>query len=113
MTGSETESKKNLSQSVSAQLFLGCPITSEIRLFLNSSPSWKQIKTLPGENTESLKEIHHEDKDYIGTFLEKTEPNLEDLLTAQKNVFKLLKGYCQELKVENLKLNIFPQIFLS
>ncbi|MFT4553695.1 MAG: hypothetical protein ACI9S8_002336 [Chlamydiales bacterium] len=113
MTGSETESKENLSQSISAQLFLGCPITSEIRLYLNSSPSWKQIQTLPGENVESLKEVHHEEKSYIGTFLKKPQPTLEELKAAQDNIRKLLKGYCKELKVDNLKLNIFPQIFLS
>jgi hypothetical protein len=113
MTKANTEKNEAPTPNISAQLFLGCPISSKIRMSLNSSPAWQKVQTLPGENVEALKEVHHQDKDYIGTFLSISQPTLEDLQIAQVNVQKLLRSYCDDLTDQNVKLTIFPQIFLA
>ena len=98
---------------ISTRIFLGCQLNSEVRIHLNNSASWKREKALPGESQQRLEEIRYRDQDFIGFFLRKEEPSLEDLKEAMKAVQTLLQGHCGDLKVDSLKTAIFPQVFLA
>lgn len=100
-------------ESVSTKLFIGYLISQEVRMHLNNSSIWKEIQAFPKENTHHLREVHHNNKSFIGAFLFSKTPSLEELKKTQSFVSSNLQSYCEKLNVESLKITIFPQIFLS
>lgn len=109
----DTKSTPSSSENISSKIFLGFQITPELRLHLNGSDSWKRQKTLSSQANDSLKEVHHNDKEFIGRFLAKENPALEDLQQEMKSVHSELVLHCEELCTSSLTSAVFPQIFLS
>lgn len=106
-TSSESSNK------ISSKIFVGCKITSELRIHLNNSILWKQKQTLPKKNDSDLREVHRKDQSYIGVFLSTQNPSLESLKKTKKILFEKIRKLSSELDMDLLKAIVFPQVFLK
>lgn len=103
----------NIKDRVTAKLFVGCIITSEVRMHLNQSVGWKTALIIPNGDFHDLKEVHFQDKDYIGVFSPATNITLKELKEFEKIVSDKLLEYCPELSVNSVKFCVFPQVFVK
>ena len=99
----------NQASGVSVDVFIGSIVTSELRMHLNYSKQWKRAI---GEQKE-LQLIHYQGEEYFGIFVGNGPLKLEDLHVGAAQVKKLLSTYFPELQLDNLILQIFPQIFIK
>jgi hypothetical protein len=97
---------------ITTKTFLGIYISSEMRMHLNQSITWKHAVITPLQK-KSFKEVHCQGKDYIGFYLEKNITTLQELTSAQEELKEQIKIYCPEIEVENQKICIFPQVFVA
>ncbi|KIC74290.1 hypothetical protein DB42_BH00240 [Neochlamydia sp. EPS4] len=102
----------DLKDGVNLKIFIGCLITSELRMHLNQSLLWKQNKIAPELNS-ALREIHFQDKDYIGIYPTTDKISLMALKEIEKEILQLLTTYCPLLPTEKIKILIFSQVFIS
>lgn len=102
----QTENKVKL------KLFIGCVITSELRLLLNQSPLWKQAKIDPSAQKDLI-ETHFHQKDYIGLFLIDDKVSLSELKQCEAQILLALKSYCPQFASEKIRIIVFSQIFIS
>ncbi|HEV8053061.1 MAG TPA: hypothetical protein VGP47_11255 [Parachlamydiaceae bacterium] len=105
----------DLSNKVTTKIFAGCHINSEIRMHLNQSIQWKNATILASSSCSDpiMKEIHYHGKDYFGLYTQNKTLILMDLPNIQQNIRDQLKIYCPTLEVENIKICIFPQVFIA
>lgn len=96
---------------VSTRLFVGCLITSEIRMHLTQSIQWKHA--MLATNNETIQEIHYQNKEYLGLYLAFTQTTLEELKKNQDQIRTQLKIFCPNLETENVSICIFPQVFVA
>lgn len=99
----------NMSENVSAKLFVGVQNHGEVKSLLNHSPQWKEAKLF---QNHPLIEIHFQEKEYVGFFV---SPPLSyvDLKEKEKDLKNQLIYYCPKLQVEKQKIYLFSQLFLS
>lgn len=103
-----------LSNKISAKLFIGCHITSEMRMHLSKSKKWRQLSIIPIETREAnIQEIHFQGKDYFGYYLLTDIVPTTELKKIKPHILSLLKIFCSEYQVDTLKVYILPQIFVS
>lgn len=98
---------------VTLRLFIGCLLTSEIKMHLNQSNQWKHLVISPTKSENDLVEVHYRGKDYLGSYLPRDTLSIDDLKKIEKPIKQSLKAYCPGLEVENLKLQIFAQVFVA
>jgi hypothetical protein len=98
---------------VTVKLFVGYPLTSDLRMHLKQSIAWKQAKILEDSDVRDLVETHFQDKDYIGKYITQKNLTLPEIKAIESEVRESLLRYCSELAPESLKLYLFPQIFIS
>ena len=95
--------------SMTTKLFIGCVLTSEIKMLLDKNRSWHIDTT--GFNSElPLTKIHYQQKEYIGCFINKEKPSVNELIDADTILEKLIEKYCGQIKIKTI---IFPQIFIA
>lgn len=94
------------------RLFVGCLMTSELRLQLDQSHEWKQAKIGPLEEN-NLVETHFHEKNYIGFFLVNNHVTLSELRQVEDKIFKALNAYCPQFASEKIRVLVFSQIFIS
>jgi hypothetical protein len=97
---------------IATKLFIGYPLTAELRLHLSNSEEWKQSQVMQ-QNSDTIQEIHHKEKNYIGIFLKIEKPSLEDLETTKSQLTTRIEGYSSEIDLRKQSIIIFPQIFLA
>lgn len=95
-----------------SKLFIGFFITSEMRMHLNLSASWKMAKEMHDENGQDLIEIHYEEHDYIGSSLENNKALYSDLKIEKERIEKQLQIYCPKLPLAGSRFYVFPQLFV-
>ena len=100
-------------QRVKVKLFVGLLVNSEVRMHLNQSQQWKQDQVVRSSDGQELQVLRYQDKDYVGLVLEQEMMPLGQLKDKETWVREALERYCPELGVENMKVYVFPQIFLS
>jgi hypothetical protein len=93
------------------RLFIGCRLTSEMRMYLKESRAWKQMSIAPMQERDLI-ETHYQQKDYLGHFFSEDCLPLEKLKESEKRVKEAIAAYCPKLQTEQLNCSIFPQIFL-
>lgn len=94
------------------KLFVGCVITPELRMQLNQSPLWKQVKIAPSIHA-GLNETHYRQKNYIGLFLTQDKINLSELKQIETQITHALKSYCPQFASEKIRILVFSQVFIS
>ena len=109
-----TEIKQTKKQSpLLVKLFIGFPLTTEIKMHLSQSESWKQEQAIASSETTSLQTIWYKEKEFIGIFFEQSSPSIKEVKSLEQQIIKLLSSHSSELNVGNFSRVIFPQIFLS
>lgn len=103
-----------LSNKITAKLFVGCHITPEMRLHLNKSKEWKQISVIPIEIREvNIQEIHYQGKDYFGFYLSDHTAKIKELQNMKTSIQSILKNCCPEYHVTSPRVYVLPQIFIA
>lgn len=100
-------------EKLTAKLFIGYPLTSDIRMYLKQSEVWKQAKIDKESGSRDLLETHFQDRDYIGKYITHEGLTLQELKQIEISVCDSLLHYCPQLSQETLKIYLFPQIFIS
>jgi len=101
-----------ISNKVTVRLFAGCQLTSEIRMYLKQSASWKQAQ-IGDSDVRDIVETHYQEKDYLGRYIRKQSLTLKELYEIEGSIRKALTTYCPELSAETLKIYVFPQVFIT
>jgi hypothetical protein len=98
---------------VLVKIFVGFEISARIRIHLNESDEWKKAAVLGGRHPNHIVEIHFNEIDYIGRHLDTKMPTLKYIQAEAVRIRERLKELCPEINVDTLKINIFPQVFVS
>lgn len=96
-----------------SKIFIGFHLHPELKAQLNQSSQWKQAKIMQQNLLLGLLETHYQEKDYVGRFLIQETLTLDELRTIAKGIQELLKDHCPKYPIENLKICLFSQIFIS
>lgn len=100
---------QQLASGITTRLFIGCLLTSEIKMYLSGSSEWKTAQI---EKTHLL-ECRFEDKDYLGLFLEGDTPDLSEIQAIETKIREKLEVFCPALSLDTVHLILFPQVFIS
>lgn len=99
---------------VAVKMFIGCHLSSEIRMYLNQSEHWKQATIMGSKRSnEDLVEVHYQARDYIGCYLASEMTCLSDLRELEKVIKTKLRSYCPTFDFDHVKIAVFPQVFLT
>lgn len=82
-------------------------------MHLNTSMPWKEAKILKDFDVFHLVETHFQDENYVGRFLSVNQINLNELRKEELAILEKIREYCPGLKLEKIKVKIFPQRFIS
>lgn len=93
------------------KIFIGFPLTTELRIQLSKSSSWKRVSVSRLSEPDDLMEIRHEGKEFIGRFVGGDQVPLSDLQAIEKVIQEKMLSYCPEFKSANA--TIFPQVFIQ
>ncbi len=102
-----------ITDKVTVRLFVGCPLSSEIKMHLHQSATWKHATILPLKNVGELIEVHYHGKDYLGCYLTEDRVTLQEIEAIEGPIKKRLKEYCPTFAAENIKVSIFAQVFIA
>ncbi len=95
---------------VSTKLFVGFLLNSELRMHLNQSKTYKQEKI--GSQSDFI-EIHYQDKDYFGHFLDKSLITLKELKKMDSEMRKKLELYCPAFDTDHATFVVLTQVFVK
>lgn len=98
---------------VQLQLFVGCLLTSEIRLHISLSKEWQQDKILHIKKELFLQEVRYQEKEYIGIAIAHETVSTARAEQIAFEVQNKIAYYCPEINTNTLTTVIFPQIFLG
>ena len=95
---------------VQVKIFVGFKLKVDLNIALNNNPKWKEAKV---SKTTDLLEVHYKEKDYIGQFLTHEMVSMKNLQAVAAQIREELESFCPEYNQSALKIQIFPQIFVS
>lgn len=95
---------------IQPRLFLGTPLTSEVRMHLAESENWKQRHLL---DAERLEEGRYGEDLYLGYLLAADSLTTQQLQQEEERARTCLGQFCPELDQDHLSFFLFPQIFLT
>ena len=98
---------------VKVRLFAGFALNSEMKMHLKQSTAWKNAKIDKSHSKHAIEEIHYQEKDYLGIYLDAENQTIPQLKEIDLELRNQLAHYCPEFNVESIKLYIFPQIFIT
>jgi hypothetical protein len=99
-----------MEKNVQTRIFIGCLVTSEVRMHLKSSHPWQLAQIDP--QSSPLIETHYHNQTYVGRFLGHPFVSLQELKQHQEEVIAHLAEFCPALTSAPLKIQIFPQTFI-
>lgn len=100
-----------MNSAAQSRLFVGCLLTSEVRMHLKKSQAWQLALVDP--HSCLLVETHFQNQGYVGRFVKQDLLSLEQLDVEQQAVLTALQGYCAELAPAAFSIHIFPQLFIQ
>lgn len=105
---------ENISRSgTHARLFAGFLLTSELKMYLNSSKGWKSVKFIPTDLSSELVETRYGEHYYIGLFLSEKQIALTSLKEYEQKITHQMQLYCPQIDSDHLKFCIFSQLFIQ
>lgn len=93
------------------KLFIGCPLTSEVRMHLNESRLWGQAVIAPLQERELL-ETRFQQQEYLGRFFDSDMLALDQIKAIENSLRKNIHTYCPKFNADKLIFCVFPQIFV-
>lgn len=104
--------ESNIKDKTSIKLFLGCSLTSELKMHLNSSVEWQNDK-IDSKRPDLLEEVLYEKQKFVGLYLKEKSLTLESLKEHEATLRLKISSYCSRLDCTKLKCFIFSQFFIS
>lgn len=95
------------------KLFAGFMLTSELKMHLNESKTWKSAKSIPTNDTDDLIETRYGKHHYVGLFLPEKLLPLGALKDYEKKIGQKLQHYCPQLDSIKMKFCVFSQLFVQ
>lgn len=89
------------------KVFIGHKLTSELKMALSMSESWKRATDHP------LDEVQTDNGAYIGIAIDSSIVPMHTLKQQGTKVVECLQKHCPEVKIELGDLCTFPQVFLA
>ena len=104
---------KAATRGVSAKIFVGLFVTPEIRELLNHSKEWSDY-SLVGKTPNGLNWhlVSYQNKEYFGVHIE-TSISIKELKRILLLCLDRYKLYFPDMSIDQSKLDIFSQIFIS
>jgi len=91
------------------KIFIGCPLTSEVRMHLEQSSSWKSRSL--GSDVR-LEEVRFDGRDYLGAMVDGSLSKGE--IEGHEQQFRhQLSLFCPRLECGSIPLVLIPQVFVS
>ena len=97
-------------QKLTTKLFIGCAITSDVRMALLQSAAYKQAKI---GISDELKEQRYQNKDYLGLFLAGEKVTLQEVRTAEGHIRSKLREYCPLLNSDMTPIHLLSLVFVT
>lgn len=101
--------EKTAESNVTAKIFIGCPLTAEIKMHLSKSSAWKQASI----DKTGLTLVNFQEKEYLGFYLSEDKLTLDEFNHFEKEIKKHLQTYCPEISPDLFKVLTFPQLFIG
>lgn len=98
-----------VAKSVTFRLFIGFPITSELKMELTRNVKWKEAEITLQKN---LRKVRFDEKEYLGRYLDSPTLALKDLPALEENLYADFKNLFPEFKQDRLSLRLFSQPFI-
>lgn len=98
-----------VANSLTFRLFIGFPITSELKMELNRNAKWKEAEITLQKN---LEKVHFDEKEYLGRYLDSSVLALKDLPEVENSLHTDFTNLFPEFKQERLSLRLFSQPFI-
>jgi hypothetical protein len=98
---------------VTTKIFVGCPITTELKMYLNQSIKWKHVNILTTKDAEDLAEVHYHGKDFIGRYAAHDHLTVTQLEDLDKSIKQQLAIYCPQYDTGKADPVVFPQVFIA
>ena len=92
------------------KIFVGFELKVDLSIALNRNSLWKEAKV---SKTTDLREVHYQEKDYIGQFLTHEMVTMKSLQQISATIREELQSFCPENDLSTLKIQIFPQVFVA
>ncbi len=83
------------------KFFVGTRITPDLKNHLGNKDS------------APLQQVRYDGKNYLGLYLSKEYPTLQDIRSSHDYFMKTLQNQCPELRVDKLSFLVFPHLFLG
>jgi len=99
----------DITERVSSKIFAGFLLNSELRMHLNQSKNYKQDKI---GSKQGLQEVHYQEKDYFGIYLDKNLISYNELKNLEDTLQKKLEFYCPAFNNEHTTFFVLPQVFV-
>ncbi len=98
-----------MNQPFSVKLFLGYPLTPDLKHHLHLSHDWQQAKI---EGVE-LVEVYHQGHDYLGQYVDHLLLTLIYLKVIESKIFDILERHKPGFNRNHAGCAIFPQLFIG
>ena len=92
------------------KVFVGFELKVDVSISLNKNSKWKEAKV---SKTTNLRVVHYNDQEYIGIFMSHEITTMKMLRETSNKVREELQHFCPENDIAELKVQIFPQVFVS
>jgi len=95
------------------KIFIGFPLTGELKSELSQSREWNLLKILPKSERMKITEVHFQNKEFLGTYLPDNEQHtVQSIYRVEKELRLVLLGLCPKLHIEKQHSILFTQPFL-
>lgn len=95
------------------KIFIGFPVTGELKSELSQSREWNLLKILPKSERKKITEVHFQNKEFLGTYLPDNEQHtVQSIYKAEKELRLVLLDLCPKLHIEKQHSILFTQPFL-
>lgn len=95
---------------VKAKIFIGFELKVDLKMALSQNSQWNAAAV---SKTTDLRQIHFNEKEYIGVHLEHDMITMKHVRDQAAIVRTELERFCPNYNTVNLKINVFPQVFVA
>lgn len=83
------------------------------KLFMGTRATPDLKANLEGLIECGLKHIPFEGKEYVGSYLQHTEPTVEQVRNHRQQLIEMMQARLPHVRSDTLPLVVFPQVFLG
>lgn len=96
---------------ISIMMFIGVKLRPDLKMLLHNSPAWRRAKAVSDEG--DLKEQSYQGNTYLGLLISSDTIPFSEISSLEHSIRSRLKHYCEELDIDALPVEVFPQTFIA